>query len=326
MVPIFMTKLQYDVMSATLEEVRRLTETLNMIVGFLFSFYALGRVGWWWAVLDYARGIQGRLDDLAVILGGFTGTHEPPASEHDDGWLEPKWQFYRFELLAFILCFKPLSPTFGQIELIDLADMGLLEEYEGQILERSVHKRKVVLKWMAMWIEHHVSDITVRALAMEKLCGLRGWFASLHDMIEQRAPWSLEALLYLVVHLWVLTIPFNSLHGVHDRTVVVESGNFLTAIRCSVGAFFYYSFLTLLETFKHPFSISTDTLKPEVIFQECETSIIDYLTSPVPKCLEPICKDKIYFPPSTPETPEGGREYFEIEPPGLHNFAAPLLK
>eukprot|EP00930_Biecheleria_cincta_P083513 TRINITY_DN73079_c0_g1_i1.p1 TRINITY_DN73079_c0_g1~~TRINITY_DN73079_c0_g1_i1.p1 ORF type:complete len:540 (-),score=66.89 TRINITY_DN73079_c0_g1_i1:146-1765(-) len=287
-VPGLVEKQHYLVMAATLEEVKGLSATLQLSVGFLFSFYALGRVGWWWQVMDYCRCMQGRSHDLAMIIGGYTAVREIPkgSASKQVSWLESKWHFYRLHMASWIACFRGLSPDFGQITLDDMRDIGFLEEQEVKILEKSTHIRKVLLKWLAVWIEHHIEDMTVRQLAMDKLCGLRGAMASLHDACELRAPMSFEGLMYTLVLAWVSTIPFGRLHDIADRTLILDQNVMIPTFSAVCTYAFFMSMIGLLEAFKDPFGKTRDGLNAETLFLETETSVHDYFTAPVPECFD----------------------------------------
>jgi len=96
--PAVLDNIQYKVLIATLEDGKRLSSALKTSVGILFSFYALGRVGWWWTVIDWCRSMQGRTHDIGLIIGGYTAVKECPQAgkaSKKEQWLEAKWNLYR---------------------------------------------------------------------------------------------------------------------------------------------------------------------------------------------------------------------------------------
>jgi hypothetical protein len=300
--PVVLDKLQYQVLRATLEDVKRFAGALRVSVGFLFSFYALGRVGWWWNVIDICRSMQGRSHDLGLILGGYSSVNDCPQSGNastQQRWLEAKWNLYRFIMLSWIMCYRSLSADFKLITLEDLVDAGLLEESEKEILRECVHVRKAPLKWASTWIQHHVEEEQVRTLMLDKLCALRGTMGALHDACELRAPMSFEGLMYTLVVAWVYTIPFWSLEYLDDRRVVLEHNTIIPTMIAICTAQFYLSMVGLLEIFKDPFGVSRDALSVQTIFLETETTTWDFLTIPAAECLEhTLCDERFTLPAS----------------------------
>jgi len=292
LLPMVCDRLTFELVSSTLNEIKTLSGHLEVAVGFLFSFYALGRVSWWWEVISHCRSMQGRTHDLAMMIGGYSTVKECPSegggTDTKATWLDAKWNFFRHLMLAWLLCFRGLSPDFGTVTLEDIQAAGLMNENESEIIQKSEHIRKVPLKWLAAWVEHYIEDMTVRALVMDKLCGLRGAMASLHDAVELRAPMSFEGLMYTLVMAWVTTIPFGRLKELDDRRVVLEENVLIPVFGavCTYG--FYISMVALLETFKQPFGTSRDSLNADTLILETETSVWDYMTAPSPDCFNGI--------------------------------------
>jgi len=320
--PIFLHKIHYDMICEILVEASRLSSVLNMIMSFLFSFYALGRVSWWWDVMNQARLCQGRNHDLAMIMSGYTCAQKPTTGE---SWLEHRWTFYRFQMLAFIFAFRKHSATFGQIDYSDMENCSLMEPSERAILEKCLHPRDVVMKWWSMFIEHHVLDGPVRALMLDKLCQLRQGYQSIDNLVQLRAPWSFEAILSGVVTLWVVIIPLSTVQDVRDRTMVRDSLPLMVTITNVLACGFYLTVLALLDTFKDPFGLWYDSMDCETILLETDTSIWDYLTAPVPECLRDQCQDKQLHLPSN-ELALGESEVLEarVAAPSSQSFSVEM--
>jgi len=323
--PAFVDKLQYQVLRATLEEFKRFSGALRVSVGFLFSFYALGRVSWWWNVIDICRSMQGRTHDIALILGGHSAVNDCPQARDaskQEKWLEAKWNVYRFLMLSWVLCYRPLSADFRLVTFEDLVDVGLLEESEKDILRECAHARKAPLKWASTWISHHVEDEQVRTLMLDKLCALRGTMGALHDACELRAPMSFEGLMYTLVVAWVYTIPFWNLDYLDDRRVVLEHNVTIPTLTAICTAQFYLSMVALLEIFKDPFGVSRDGLSVETIFLETETTTWDYLTAPAADCLEhALCGERFTLPTGDVAGVALGRLSGSLEVEVLHGSA-----
>lgn len=295
--PMLLHKVQFHTMGRYFSQIEECTETLNFIVGFLFSFYVLGRVGWWWQVMLAGRIIQGRSHDIAMLVGGFAATedHHDPHDAGQEKWWDAKWHLYRYLMLGFIVCFRPVSPTIGKIDNERLIRLGFLERDEELMIRKSLNPRKVVLKWLTMWVSAHINDQYTRSLILDKVCGLRGAMGTLHDTIEQRAPWSFEALLHLLVRLYVLLLPFRSINETTDRLLILESSPVLPTLNSMLVCAFYEAMMLLLEYFKYPFGVHSDAMHVETILLETETSIVDYLTAPSPESLQEWCKDELPF-------------------------------
>lgn len=291
LLPMVVSHQWFGTIGQVLSQSQGLAGTAKMVVGFLFSFYTLGRVSWWWEIMDCGRIMQGRTHDIAVLVGSAVS-----AEEHGDPdvWWEKKWQIYRYLMLFFILTFRPLCPSFQPLDFEKLTELGFLEEQEAKLLSKSLHPRKVILKWLMLWVTGNVQDKHVKQLILEKCTGLRGAAGTLHDTIEKRAPWSFEALLYSMVYLWILVMPFDHTTGTHDRKVIQSTPIVFPVLNCMIVALFYVSMLNLLEAFKDPFGVHTDSLHVQNILLETETTVVDFLTSPVPKSLQSICKEELY--------------------------------
>merc|ERR1712226_882491 len=121
--------------------------------------------------MNQARIIQGRSHDIAMLVGGAVATED-----HGDAtsWWSAKWHLYRFQLLVFILTFRPLASSLKEITYEDLQTAGLLEENEKLLLRKCIHPRKLALKWISIWVSGYVQDGFLRSLILDKLCGLRG--------------------------------------------------------------------------------------------------------------------------------------------------------
>ena len=66
-------------------------QALSDSMALLLSFYALGRIGWWWNVQTEGFKVQGRAHDLAMLAGT-----KPRTTEAD--W-EALYSFYRYEMV-----------------------------------------------------------------------------------------------------------------------------------------------------------------------------------------------------------------------------------
>jgi len=288
--PMYLHKETFEVMETIMEQTQATVSTLKLSSGFVFSFYFLGRVGWWWSIVDCGRAIQGRTHDIAMLVSGVTANEE---HTDQDAWWEAKWNFYRYLMLIFILSFRPLSPALQLLPDDKLEQMGLLRHQEALVIQKALHPRKVVLKWLTLWVSENVQDKTDRHLVHDKICGLRGATGTLHDTLELRAPLSFETVLYAMVWLWIILMPFSHISST-KRSVLLETPIELPLVNFMIVASFYLTSLKLLEVFKDPFGLHADALHVQAIYLETETTVVDYLTSPMSDALKPACQEVYY--------------------------------
>ena len=152
-------------LSHTLAAVASALGQLKGIVTFLFSFYVLGRVGWWWNVMACGWTIQGRVADIALLVGGAAA-----AEEHKDSgarW-EFKWHVYRYLMTIFVLTFKSLNVAFA-FTFEEFEKIGLLEKEESEVLAKSLQPRMVVLKWLSMQVTGNVQDKHVKTEILNQI-------------------------------------------------------------------------------------------------------------------------------------------------------------
>mmetsp|Transcript_41917 Transcript_41917/g.90559 ORF Transcript_41917/g.90559 Transcript_41917/m.90559 type:complete len:622 (-) Transcript_41917:25-1890(-) len=285
---------QWKVFVLWLTGLQQVVDVLNTIVGLIFGFYALGRVDWWWKVIGIIRDFQHGAHDTLLMIGATAGVQDPVAGS----WNKEKWNFYRWMLAVYVLLFRGCCPSFSLATWEDMVNMGIMTEDEKVILMKAVHPRKVLLKWCSVWIQYHIKDDFVRSHILNKLCVARGNSAGLSDQLEQRAPWSFEAILYAAVKIFIILLPagHTKLLELDDRVTLVESFPFVPTLANCVACFFYSSLLNLLERFKEPFlSDSVDGIDPNTVILESETQFIDVLTCPIPECLKGFAKtDEVY--------------------------------
>lgn len=242
--------------------------------------------------MNVIRGIQGRTHDIAMLVGGAVGTESHPDQE---AWWQAKWNLYRFQVLTFFYTFRGITPKWGVIDHVHLEKAGLLEAEERVIIEKAVFPRKICLKWIAAWVGAHVQDLETRQLIMDKVCGLRGATATLHDTLEMRAPYSFEALLYSTIWVWMLLLPFTEIRSTDDRRAVLEAGVLFATIRCMIVCAMYLTLIDLLEAFKRPFASDSDSLNIEAILLESEATVLEYYSAPVSEKLEQFVSDDLYY-------------------------------
>merc|ERR1719482_1661305 len=89
-------------------------------------------------------------------------------------------------------------------------------------------------------------------------------------------------------------MPFNRMTATMDRKLILETPVILPTINCMIITLFYKSMLNLLEAFKDPFGVHTDALHVQTIFLETETTVVDFLTCPVPDSFQPLCNEVLH--------------------------------
>lgn len=290
--PMVLERESFQIIETMLQQGKGTADSCKMIVGFMFGFYALGRVSWWWNLLDKGRTIQGRTHDIAMLVGAVAA-----AEEHGDPerWWETKFTCFRYLMLIFFLNFRSISAAFQKVSDDMLLELGFIEPQEAELLRSSMHPRKIVLKWLTLWVHTHVKNEQSKFVMLDRLCDLRGACGALHDTYELRAPWTFEALLYTSVHSLLVLLPFYNLESQATRESIVSTPIVIPTLNCMAVAFFYFTLLGLLEVFKEPYGRHTDCMNVQTIFLESETTVWEFLQGPVPDNVgEDACPEKLY--------------------------------
>merc|ERR1719231_1249820 len=97
-----------------------------------------------------------------------------------------------------------------------------------------------------------------------------------------------------MVYLWLLVMPFTQIAASNNRKEIAENPVLLPTFNCMIIATFYCSMINLLEAFKDPFGAHTDAMHVQTIFLESETTILEFLTAPVPTDLQHLCKEELF--------------------------------
>lgn len=260
------------------EEIEALVTSLQTAVSFLISFYALQRLGWFWAVMQEGFRVQGRAHDLGMLAGT-----RPRATQED--W-QSLYLFYRHLMVAFFLAFRDYTPQLQGITLQDLVDAGLLTAEEEGLLNKSHYAPSSVIEsWLADWIEQCLHG-EAKYQAFASLREYRGTLASVGAWLDIRAPVSFETLLYIVVYALVFTMPFGPTHiNYADRQAMMLASHVAPVTAVSLLSAFYLALLHILRHLQHPFSqdqLPCDALNPVQIMNETERKLLDYLTAARP--------------------------------------------
>lgn len=191
-------------------------DSLNsMISSFKFfpNFLLVGYLGYtvsrWRGFLSTAYSIQGRIHDLANIVGGALCEPSSAASRAF------AFRVYRYLQLVHILCYQPRDPRLKCTNLDNYVELGLLTKDEKLILEPAATKqRELVLAWLSaeLWsaakqkIVHDKTPVHGVRVVTE----LRGKTAAFHDAFVLNHPNVWAALMRFVVDTLVVMYAVSS--------------------------------------------------------------------------------------------------------------------
>lgn len=268
----------YAELALATHEMGSVVQSLSTAVALLLSFYALNRVTWYWNVQTEGFKVQGRAHDIAMLAGT-----KPKETEED--WREI-YRLYRYVMLAFYFPFSNLVPRLRTATLQHLVNCGLLEIEEAALLEQCHRSPGTILEnWIADWIERNL-QAEVRQQTYYALREYRSCLATVPDLLDQRAPVSFESLLYVVVYLLCIVMPFGPTNiDYHDRGAVMSSAHIAPVLGVTIQSCFYLSLLHMLRAFTQPFDddkMPLDALRPEQIMLSTERKLRDYLTAARP--------------------------------------------
>jgi len=182
---------------------------------FLPIFLLLGYMGFlvqrWRTFMLTCHSIQGRMNDIGVLCGGEPSV---PIQEADKIKL---WNIYRLLNVIHILTLKSFSPSLKDLSIEPdyvekLALLTINEAINISLMEIKAREGVVALlvHEVKELFESNNSSYAVNTV-MEKICGLRGACASLHDLFVQDNPneyiVSMKALIGVYCGLVVIGFP-----------------------------------------------------------------------------------------------------------------------
>jgi hypothetical protein len=205
-----------------------LTFFFNEAYRFWREFYSIGRV------------IQGRLNDLSLLLA----TH---AARTEDGSYTPDAQLLledvgsylrTFHILLWASCTRRFRVLLTDRGLKAMVRGGLLTQRAKETLDSldlpSTQKYNACLEWAIIRFRNARRDKIVlggeglEEVFLEKACALRGTFATIADKMDGRMPLAYAHLVQIMVDTFLLCAPFAQV-----RSLAMED-----APKCSLQSLF----------------------------------------------------------------------------------------
>jgi hypothetical protein len=251
---------------------------------FVNSFFLSQTYSFWVATKGNARKVQGRLNDLGMLLathaardaqGNFTpASHELLATV--GGWVR------LYHVLFWAGQVRPARADEGlslsvfrtEIGLEALEKRGALTEREHELLLRHAsHRHSAVLEWIVTrFVDAHRAGLLqggagLESRFLEEACKLRASSGCIGDDAAARMPLAYIHLVQLLVDCLLSFAPF----ALYPKLGV------LTALLCPVLVIFYRGFLQLSKSLLDPFG-NEDSLAENfnVFTLICETNAASF--------------------------------------------------
>jgi len=232
---------------------------------FVNSFFLSQAYGFWLATKGNVRKVQGRLNDLGMLLAchaqrdGPTGLYTPASRE----LLEDVARYVRlYHMLFWAGQVRPARGDSGVSFSVLRTERGLAALLERNALTKVEHDLLVdnaalsetqrchaVLEWIVARFVHAlragqlVGGVGLETRFLEEACKLRATCASIADDAAARMPLSYVHLVQLLVDVLVALAPF----ALYPKLGV------LTVALCPILVIFYRGFLQLSKSFLDPF-------------------------------------------------------------------------
>lgn len=235
------------------------------LVSFTLSFFLNQSYALWRNVYKLTRRVQGRLNDLCLLVA-TTLARDPETHEYTDdseALMRTVARYVRvFNLLLYASVSRrmaPLATPKGLSALVEANELTeeermLLLEHGSGILGRGLMGHTAVLGWISVLLHEALADGRMAANAAtaqplqrsieDKLLELRACYAGLSDELSGRMPLAYTQLVQILCDLLVLFSPFALMHAVGGPAAIVGTG-------CMT--LFYSSVLKLAKMFLDPF-------------------------------------------------------------------------
>jgi len=256
------------------------TRDITSSFKFFPTFLLIGYVGYivtrWQNYQSLGFGVQGRIHDIGVMVGGSLKQPEQPETQ------QFVFRIYRYLNLVHLLLYKTKNAWFSDLTSEDYVSLGLMTPEEAQILEPMDNMmRDCVVGWLSCEVQSAIEKgICERSMAVsciDNVGYLRGKCASFHDMFETNHPNTWATLMQAVVDMLIC---------------IYVVGTALTAFNYEQGCFqpfclIFTIFLSLpflccsriFRQLSNPYVGRHDTLSVDALMSSTEQSIFATLRS-----------------------------------------------
>ena len=221
-----------ELAATALASVDKVWMLASSLVSFTLSFFLTQSYTFWREIYVRCRIVQGRLNDLGLLLASNARRHEsgPAAGEYTDESREMLVDFGRYARLFHMLLYASLTGRYAVLRtprgLSELMRRGALTQPELNALLQSSMGHNAVFTWMAAVLNAALSDgrlcgsssggsaAALQISLQNKLCELRAAFAGIEDQLTGRMPLAYTQLVQIMVDLLIGFTPLALIHSV----------------------------------------------------------------------------------------------------------------
>eukprot|EP00580_Thalassiosira_gravida_P018052 CAMPEP_0201675952 /NCGR_PEP_ID=MMETSP0494-20130426/40732_1 /ASSEMBLY_ACC=CAM_ASM_000839 /TAXON_ID=420259 /ORGANISM="Thalassiosira gravida, Strain GMp14c1" /LENGTH=480 /DNA_ID=CAMNT_0048158549 /DNA_START=42 /DNA_END=1484 /DNA_ORIENTATION=- len=222
---------------------------------FILTFFLSQSYGMWRELYNAGRKIQGRLNDVGMLLATSAdrdeeGRYTPAAEKVQDDVARASRLFHTFCWASFAKSFGVLLTPRGMSRMLS---RGLMTQSEFITLQgadaKSAGAKHVCMEWMMHRALKGMKkgggiedDEAVKHVVLEELCALRGTYAGIGDILEGRMPLAYAHFVQILVDTFLVTAPV---------ALYAEMGVW-SVFSVGVITLFYSGLLSLAKIFLDP--------------------------------------------------------------------------
>lgn len=173
---------------------------------FLIQGYAAYAIVRWRSFVTTSYAIQGRIHDVALVVGGAIARPSELRSR------QMAFRLYRYLNLVHLLCYMSKHEWLKKLTLeTNFVQLGLLTPIECAVLEPMKNKKRdTVLAWISCEIQQGIASgllyPSCTTTALDNVAFLRGKMAAFHDQFSTNQPALWAALMIFMVDVLVVLI------------------------------------------------------------------------------------------------------------------------
>jgi hypothetical protein len=210
---------------ARLKVFDKLWQYMMTLTTFTLTFFFNEAYRFWQEFYNIGRAIQGRLNDLSLLLATHAARTEDGGYTHDAQLLlEDVGSYLRtFHILLWASCSRRFRVLLTDRGLKTMVQCGFLTQRAKETLDSldlpSTQKHLACLEWAVIRFRNGRRDKIVlggeglEAVFLEKTCALRGSIGSIGDKVDGRMPLAYAHLVQIMVDTFLCCAPFAQVSG-----------------------------------------------------------------------------------------------------------------
>jgi predicted membrane chloride channel (bestrophin family) len=250
-----------------LAAVERVWTLASGLVSFTLSFFLTQAYTFWREVYLVVRQVQGRLNDIGLLLASAVSRDAESGQVEQDGdeLLRLTARYLRlWNLMLYASVTTRFAPLGTPAGLSQLVQSGALTEEERRALLEASTGHTCVLVWISALLTAAFADGRLGAgrsahehglatVLMGKLTDLRSTGSSIGDKLSGRMPLAYTQLVQILVDLFIVFTPLSLLHFVGGVGAVIGT---------ALLTLFYTSILSLAKLLLDPCAHDPTTRAP----------------------------------------------------------------